>query len=173
MQRKASQTSQMKAGVEFASFCLLAKCLRTPFQCRLILAAGKCDAGAKMEFHDLLPEGKNWRGLSQIWQEKGERSFGAGSGQGQIDAGTKTEFHAVLLGGQKMRRGLSQIFPEKIPDFLSRILAFVQCGRIAKCFTLSVVLVILRAGDGIPPGVSAPNRPQELMMPTDNPATGR
>jgi hypothetical protein len=36
-------------------------------QCRLILAAGQCDAEAKTEFHGLLPVGmKNWRGLSQI-----------------------------------------------------------------------------------------------------------
>jgi hypothetical protein len=31
----------------------------------------------------------------------------------------------------------------------------------------------LKKGDGMPPGVFAPNRPDGLMMPTDYPAAGR
>lgn len=40
-------------------------------------------------------------------------------------------------------------------------------------FTFPAALVIFRSGDGMPPGVYTPNRPQGLMMPTDTPATGR
>src|SRR3990167_2495325 len=41
---------------------------RVELQCRLIFAVGQCDAGAKTEFHCLLPvEITNWRGLSQIF----------------------------------------------------------------------------------------------------------
>jgi hypothetical protein len=53
------------------------------------------------------------------------------------------------------------------------IVVVVQKLLRCKNFTFPAALVILRTGDGIPPGASAPNRPQGLMMPTDNPATGR
>src|SRR3989338_11238586 len=49
---------------------------RVELQCRLILAAGQCDAGAKTEFHCLLPvEITNWRGLSQIFGVLQKRIF--------------------------------------------------------------------------------------------------